>query len=227
MTLNADAVSDGCETWNNAFASGGPGTLDITCGSLAGTAKIHANGLATSAGAGGGRVAVRLTQAGATFDAFGVTNITARQSGAASAGTVYLQTADEGELAGTIRINGNGAFYKVGTVTNNYATPVPGVGAYVDDTASFVNAKLDVSNYGEAQFTTNLTVKTIAVDATSKLDLLGKAVKVNILTLGGKKVAAGVYHAADAAVSDYVLDSAGSDGTITVCKFGGFYIIVQ
>ena len=216
LTLDADAASDGSSVKDNAQYSGAAGSLDIRCGALAGTGRIHANGLTTQAGAGGGRVAVRLMNPGATFDTFGVTNITANGSGTASGGTVYLQTADEAELAGTIYVrNVNGDCLE---------TPLPASGAHADDVAAFKGASLVVATGAAVCVTADLQLRNVTLAEGARLNLLGHTVKIGSrLTLGGVKAPAGTYAAGDAVVAGFVTDSSGG-GSVIVGGAGGFVI---
>lgn len=97
-----------------AYTGAAGGTVNLRTGSLSGTGMVSANGgSATSTGAiymtgGGGRVAVRLTKAASSFgSAPAITAYGGRygSDGAAGAGTVYLQTADEGEGNGRVVVD--------------------------------------------------------------------------------------------------------------------------
>lgn len=125
-TITAD--SETC-----AWYPGAGGSINITAGALAGAATgvITANGAKpTSTGAGGsaaagggGRIAIRLTGAGSDFSdylgsitAYSIGNSNARCGGA---GTIYLQTAAQGEGGGSLVI-------KNGTATTALPTPIGG-----------------------------------------------------------------------------------------------------
>jgi hypothetical protein len=74
LALDGQIVSDGYSGGNKGVRGAG-GSINVTAGALTGAGSIHANGLS---GESGGRVAVRLTNSGATFDDFEGT-ITARR----------------------------------------------------------------------------------------------------------------------------------------------------
>ena len=83
------------------------GSVNLTAATLAGSGVISADGGLgdgnASGGGGGGRIAICLTQSGATFDSFGTANITAPGGALQAAagtedpgagGTIYLKSAD-------------------------------------------------------------------------------------------------------------------------------------
>ena len=89
-------------------------------------------------GAGGGRIAVRLTNSGAVFSDHWKTNITAYGESfrggngkASSAGTVYLQSANEAEAAGAVVIR-NDLAVQAAAASNPATTRYPGNGEGCD-----------------------------------------------------------------------------------------------
>ena len=116
LTLDGPMTADGggargSDSTYDGTSAGAGGTLNITAGALAGGGKMSAEGGCGrsnyAGGAGGGRVAVRLTGNGSTFSDYWKTNITAygvsfsagKNERASSAGTVYLQEKSDGEAA--------------------------------------------------------------------------------------------------------------------------------
>ena len=98
--------------------AGSGGTVNIRAGSLSGAGRISADGGAVTGagGGGGGRVAIRLTDAGADFSsytgpitAYGAYEPKTGKSGRGSgAGTVWLSTAAQGEAGGTLVVDNGG-----------------------------------------------------------------------------------------------------------------------
>ena len=106
LTLNADITANALDSGDYYSASGG--SINLKAGSLVGTGDLVANGGAVTVmhtGAGG-RIAVVLTDAGATFDGYTGTMQTyggkIGASGSGSAGTIYTKTA--ADPFGTLRI---------------------------------------------------------------------------------------------------------------------------
>lgn len=212
-------------SWGTRPAS--PGSISITAGSLVGVGSITAdgaigllkmddNGYGPS---GGGRVSVRLTDDGADFSQFDMSKITAKgatNTGAsyvnnptnqASAGSVYLQTAAEGEKCGTIVIRNDGF------ASNLAYTPIP-ASAYADAVADFEKASLSLLDCGKVRLYETLTMAKLMMAADTKLDLNGNKLTVNAATLGDAKLEPGAYAASDR--SDYLADSVGGGSLVVV-----------
>lgn len=129
LTVNGSISATGGQTAasnENGSRSGAGGSVWITAGSLAGSGTISANGGYTyhyaDSCSGGGRVAVTLTEAAATFDDFfasgGIISAyggkSRRNDTYAGAGTVYLRTGAQGDREGTLIIDNNGTSRKTG-----------------------------------------------------------------------------------------------------------------
>ncbi len=111
-TLTHDGVATVAPvTKNTSWNRGSGGTLNITAAYLDGSGSMTASGTGGSGtyySGAGGRISVRLTGPGATFNEFGTDDINANggthSAGTAglmaSAGTVYLQTGAQAEGAG-------------------------------------------------------------------------------------------------------------------------------
>jgi len=198
---------------------GGGGTINITCGSIEGAGTIDVTTQTGYGGTqgGGGRVAIRLTDANADFANYPLSRIAVAQSGdQSSGGTIYLQTAANGENGGTVYIKGN---------TSNTATvrtPFPALhGGGEKDV--FSNASLAITSNGKALLSANAKVRELSM-VSGTLDLNGKTLKVSRAFMNGTRLAEGTYTAASAEVKDYVTDS-GTGGKLIVGS--GFMIIVR
>ena len=243
LTVTGDLVVDGrisADGTVRSKSSAAAGSVNITAKTLSGSGSITATGkhgaLAWDPGYNGtgGRVAVRVTgeDIGTTgvwtkFAALGVSTnevvangavVTADRNQNTSAGTIYLQGASDGEKGGTIYIR-NQADYD----TSNVATWIP-AGSLGDAAADFAKAKLVVADRGVVAIGDNIKFASVSVAAMSILDLHGQKVKTQVALLDGAKLAPGTYTAANAAVSDFVTDSAGG-GELIVCGQGTFILL--
>ena len=233
LTMDGKADFSGAANETGCNASAG-GSLDITAGSLAGAGSILADGSSASgsgarASGGGGRIAIRLTDSGATFsddwlDRISATGGKRKESAGcdASAGTVYLQDGSQADGAGAIVVaNSNRTSVEVPTVL-----PASGWGA--DAAGAFKLATLKVEKAGIVQLSENLTLAgaSVAAETNGKIDLGGRCLKVATLVVDGAKVARGTYRAGDAALGDAFLDSSdGASGTVVVGAIGLILII--
>ncbi|MBI5016415.1 MAG: Ig-like domain-containing protein [Deltaproteobacteria bacterium] len=91
VTLDGDVAADGGASGGSAAGSGSGGTVNIRAVSVGGSGSVHANGVNTGAGGGGGRVAIvcsgTLTLPAANVTASGA----AGGYGTGGDGTVYLE----------------------------------------------------------------------------------------------------------------------------------------
>ncbi|MCL1909730.1 MAG: DUF2341 domain-containing protein [Kiritimatiellaeota bacterium] len=215
-------------TWG-AIGSGAGGSINITAGTLTGAGHIEANSYRLyydkykSSGAGG-RVAVRLTAPGATFDAFGEHNITAHGWSslddnnnnewmyfewlATSAGTVYLQTAADGEGGGRVIVRNDRIEPR-----NPAITPLPSrdFGGTDDD---YKAARLEIGNGSRVKLFDDLRMTGLAIETDSSLDLFGKRLTVRGAKDDADKIPPGVYSAGAFAFLSDTSDSA--DGELIV-----------
>jgi hypothetical protein len=183
-------------------------------------------------GAGGGRVAVRLTGNGSTFSDYWKTNITAsgvsfsagKNEKASSAGTVYLQEKSDGEAAGTVLIRGDYALQRDAT-NNTCRTLYPGNGDGCDAPDAFKKTDLVVAGAAKVQLTDTFKIAGLSIENGSLLDLNGKKLTVRSAKVNGVKLAPGTYAAGDEAVSGFVVDTA--TGGELVVTGGGLAIIVR
>ena len=217
LALDGQIVSDGYSGGNGGVRGAG-GSLNITVGALTGGGSIHANGLS---GESGGRVAVRLTNSDATFDDFTGT-ITARRDGASKTapGTVYLQTAANGEGCGTIIVDGSLRSGTASSLATPY-TPIPANGAHADKPADLKKCSLEVSNYARIGIVETLKLASLETDSSSVVDLNGKSLTVKSAKLGDVMLYSGKYTAAELVERgiECVLDS--SDEKTGVLNIGG------
>lgn len=238
LTLDGSVSADstwavGRTGWKSRAS--GAGSINLTVGSLSGNGSISASGAAGQTSnsdhgygaSGGGRVAIRLTANGATFADFDLGKILAKgyshlanlanPTNSSSAGSIYLQTAAQAEKGGVIVIKNDG-------VAGNLAwTPVPAVGynlAAADDLADFKNTGLSLEDAGKVRFFENMSVRELVVQSGSTLDLNGRDIIVKRARLGGKLLGSGRYVASDLAVSDYVVDTADTAGSLMVIGSG-------
>ncbi len=232
-TLTLDGVASATPILQDN-RSGAPGSIDITAARLEGAGSIEANGNSrnysdddSGNSSGGGRVAVRLTGAGETFSDAWVSKINAKgyytskysASRSSSAGSIYLQTADQSEGAGTIVIR------NTGDTANNVAfTAIPSLkaGGEEDD---FRKASLKTEAAARVKLFAELRMAKLDMASGTVLDLNGKKLTVKSAKIGDTKLAPGTYAAGDAAVSGFVVDSA-SDGALVV-NGGGLTILVR
>ncbi len=210
-------------------SSPGAGTVNIRARTLSGTGSITASGKAggnsnstQGYNGAGGRIAVRVTDedvgtngvwatVAATGYATNLVSSTAANNKNASAGTVYLQGASDGEKGGTIYVK-NQASYD----TSNVATWLP-AGTLGDEAADFKKAKLIIADRGVVAIDAPLfKMKTVSIAANCRLDLHGNKVVVTDAFLAGEKCPYGTFTAASSAVAGFVYDSVGG-GTLVVC----------
>lgn len=234
--ITSSAVSFGAD--NHA---GGAGSLNVRAGTLTGAGGICANTTPSFSdyaksgygSSGGGRVAVRLADSGATFSDYWLANITAKgyskvgsvpkgmtndDQRYSSAGSVYLQTAAESEKCGTIVIRNDGV------AENTAWTSLPAA-AETDAVADFKKASLSLLDCGKVRLYETLQMANLTLAENCKLDLNGKTLTVNTARFGGTKLKPGTYVAGDAALGDFVTDSVG--GGSLVVKGTGMMLLVR
>ena len=218
---NSDNTNDG-----SAPSSGG--SIKMTVGSVSGTGSITACGGAGrrnyAGGGGGGRIAIKLTTAGAIVPSTITVNAQGRYgyafSAAAdklgSAGTVYVETVEDGEKGGTITVS-NWPDHGLSEFTSATVFPTTPIVAYNngDAVADFNDANLVVTNNAIAEVSVAaLKMRNLAVAANSKLDLYGNTLTVKSAKLGDTKLVAGTYAAGATALGDFVIDSVGGGSLV-------------
>ena len=240
LTLDGSMAADGGgargsdNTYDGASAGAG-GTLNVTAGTLAGEGKMSAEGGCGrwnyAGGAGGGRIAVRLTKAGAAFPDHWKTNVTAYGESfsggngkASSAGTVYLQEAANGEAGGLVVIR-NDLAIQAAAANNNAATRYPGNGDGCDTPAALKKTSLLVAGAAHVELTDTMRSAALEIESGSSIDLAGKVFTVNAAKLGERRFATGKYMAGDDAVVGFIMDSVG--GGMLVISGGGFKLLIR
>ena len=201
LTLDGEAtVSGQTEDRTNlgSRTGGAGGSLDVTAGRLAGAGTMRANGGNYNDFSGpGGRIAVRLTASGADFTAF-TGRIEAgggswRKGGAidptpdASAGTVYLETAADGDKRGTIRIAmdpRNAKFIqdriKGNSPANTNTTEMVSLGYGGDRIRDYKDARYVIADHGRAAVNADFKAHSVELaDLTAFLDLEGHVLTVD------------------------------------------------
>ncbi len=217
-------------TWDNSPAGSG-GSISVRTGTLAGNGTISAEGGCSrynyAGGAGGGRIAIRLTSPGATFETFGTDKIGAKgisfagadqNAKASSAGTVYLQVAAAAEAAGEVRIVNDDGVY------NTCTTPYPGVGAGCDTPSALKRTSLFVGGLARVELTHGLYLANGELAAGSSIDLKGKTLSFRNLSLNGDAVPGGQYAYDHSAVAGFFADSVGG-GSVVVLGVGTVVVI--
>ena len=233
LTVSGNLNVDGAISSTSArggYWPGAGGTINIRAGTLTGAGTIRANGgvgASTVYAGGGGRVAIRLTEAGATFEAFGVTDISASgvssssttASYLSSAGTVYLQTAAQPEGEGQVIVRNDN--YSINT---NSATWFPSTasGGAAD---VFTRVSLSIEDYAIVKLSTNnVKMAALTIEANTKLDLNGYTLSLGDMTVGATRIAPGSYPASYFATG--VTDSSpGVTGQIVVKGKGTLIMI--
>ena len=238
LTLDGEANVNGrLETYAaGGNCSGGTGgSIDITAGTLTGSGKILAEAGSKQAVRGSaGRIAVKLTKNGADFSNFtGTISASGRvlsspgSSADSSAGTIYLQTAADGEKGGTVYIKmSEGNRY----ANNSNTTEMVSLGYGGDAVKDYKKVNYVVSDYGRAAVNTNIVVASVKIaDNNSFLDLEGNALRTKSFgypkIVGEEtvvtKLAPGSYTAAELVERgiECVLDS--SEGKTGVLDVGG------
>jgi hypothetical protein len=180
LALDGEANANGrLETYAaGGNCSGGTGgAIDITAGTLSGSGRILAEGGSKQAQRGaGGRIAVKLTSAGADFSTFtGTVSASGRaregNSADTSAGTVYLQTAADGDKGGMVYI----AMSTGNRLANNTnTTEMVSLGYGGDAVEDYKRVSYVVRDFGHAAVNTNFQAEAVTIsDADSSIDLEG------------------------------------------------------
>ncbi len=181
LTLDGEANANGMlEVYKaGGNCSGGTGgAIDITAGTLSGSGRILAEaGSKQDKRGSGGRIAVKLTSPGADFSDFsGKISASGRVLGSggssdSSAGTVYLQTAADGDKGGTVTIAMSAGNQAAG---NTNTTEMVSLGYGGDAVEHYKRVSYVVRDFGHAAVNTNFTAKTVTIaDADSSIDLEG------------------------------------------------------
>ena len=226
MRAHGGEARGSASTYDGTSAGAG-GTVNVTAGALIGTGVITADGgcgrYNYAGGAGGGRVTVRLTGSGSTFSDWWTTNVFARGESfasdngkASSAGTVYLQTAADGEAGGCVIIR-NDLAIQAGAANNLATTRYPGNGDGCDTPAALRKTSLFVAGAAHVELTDTMRSAALEIENGSAIDLAGKKFTVNSAKVGGEHLMPGTY--TPAKLAGYLVDSA-SGGELVVTGGG-------
>ena len=221
FTLGGTVTSTGYEGGDGIVSQSAGGAIDISAGRLVGTGTITAGAIKN--GQPGGRIAIRLTAAGATLGDFdGTVNCATMGAGSVgSCGSVYVETAADGAGKGLVVFDDN-------NVTCTTYTPICANGFTADDVADFRKADLAVRRQAKAQVTVAdekgaFRMDDIAIDETGALDLFGHVFTVTSAKVAGVNVPPGTYAAGstfpvgNGTLGDYLVDTAdGAGGTLVV-----------
>lgn len=233
LTNNGVIGADGTSATNESAPGG---SINIVAGDLTGSGSISACSLIKQSwqsddssyiSTGGGRIAVRLTNsnigadgiwnnisaAGTTYSRTS-TNYTYASS---SAGTIYLQGANQEEKTGTILVasDGNG--------NNPSYTTLPSLLLTDDTVADYEKATLSIAKCGKVRLFDELKMETLNIETDSRLDLNGHSLQVKAATIDGTRLKSGIYTA------DSMIDGLGDtsetlSGSLLV--FGGELFII-
>ncbi len=240
LTLDGEANANGMlETYAaGGNCSGGTGgAIDITAGTLSGSGRILAEGGTKQAQRGsGGRIAVKLTSANADFSNFsGTISASGRardgNSADTSAGTVYLQTAAEGDKCGTVYIAMSAGNRLAG---NTNTTEMVSLGYGGDAVEDYKRVSYVVRDFGHAAVNTNFQAEAVTIaDADSSIDLEGHELRTKTFQYSNAgvlaKLSGGTYTAAQLearGITCVVDTSDDKTGTLTVCG-SGFLVILR
>ena len=221
FTLGGTVTSTGYEGGDGIVSQSAGGSIDISAGRLIGTGTITAGAIKN--GQPGGRIAIRLTAAGATLGDFnGTVNCATMGAGSVgSCGSIYIETAADGDRRGTIILDDN-------NVTCTTYTPICATGYEADDVADFKKASLVIKQQAKGQVTAadaegKFAMNSVEIDSTGQLDLFGHTLTVKSAKINGVKLAPGTYASgSDVAIgegtlADYLVDTAeGADGKLVV-----------
>lgn len=235
LQLDGEAIADSqaSDTW---LSMGSGGTLNFTLGSLTGRGRISASGMryrtsanylpenigksasrGWSASSAGGRIAVRLTQKGANFSAFDLSNIEAKggefvdgsanqATGFAGAGTIYLQDAAQREGFGTILVRNTG-----NAANTTGVTPLPSQ-CWGGENDQYNQAALQLEANAIVKLYDSLKMRKLALTEGCAIDLNGQTLRVKD---AGRLVGTGTYTALSG--KDWIKDSSeGGTGQLIV-----------
>ena len=199
LALNGPANANGePEAYNqNGNAGGGAGgSIDITAASISGSGSISANGGSYSWMSGsGGRVAVKLTGAGADFSDFsGVISASGRKEGGqnrGSAGTIYLRKGSEGAKAGVVKIEMASGW---GLASSSNTTEFVSLGYDGDEVTDLKRVRFEIANHARGAVNANLKIAGLTLaDDTAAVDFEGHDLTAKSVVVNGGKLAPGTY----------------------------------
>ena len=243
--------------WGVNYVGGAGGSLCVTAGRIAGSGQMRADGGNYERYSGpGGRIAVRLTDSGADFSEFtgsihaGGGSMRGNQSldptADASAGTVYLETASDGDKCGTVRIAMDPINIQYiqerirnGFPLNTNTTEMVSLGLGGDDLKDYRQVNYVIADYGRGAVNTDFRANSVKIaDLDSQLDLEGNVLNVKEFTyavsdgngaIEFRSLPVGVYSASmleELGASTVVDSSAAASGRIVV-RIRGLRVTVR
>ncbi len=220
-------TANGSGGWNVGGATSG-GSVLLEVGTLVGSGVICADGGSDlHAGPGsGGRIAVYLTGETSSFETY-LGTITAkghsdgRNNRYSGAGTIYLETAQDGAAGGILRVNNLAARYEAREF--NGWTSIPAVQA-LDETEDFTQTSWEVMQRGVVSLTQDVrakSVKLVGTDARMKLNNHELIISSFSGVTGEEFIAPGTYMTNQVDFASVVdifegVDFGGAEGAITI-----------
>ncbi len=203
----------------SSASDGAGGSVFLTTGWLTGNGMLKANGgdgyNNGRSGGGGGRVAIVLTGAGAGFGDWKGSNTTYGGKGwlspnerYGSAGTVYRAAGGVAAGGGTVTVDNNNS------ATNDTYTALPAFTNSVENVENLTNTTWIVQNRGKIKVVANATISNLTMNTNSYLDLGGKTLTLQALTITNKVFSEAIYTAAE--LGGLVSDSSGGNGLVIV-----------
>jgi len=231
---------------DNIGGAGSGGSVNVICGSLAGSGRIDANGGTRGlCGSGsGGRVRIRLSGSGATFADFagtieavggnvnGVDQMAAYDIAPAAAGTIVLEPASGNPtvLVSNELRTGNGSVVNtvvewrdpVGEGNNPSATHLPSM-QDGDTLSALKNTNWELANHGAIRLTSDVSIAALSLasdDGTQKVYTDGHTLTTKVLIVNGTRLPCGTYNA------EGVSWIVGETGSVVVNN-GGLSILIR
>ena len=223
LTVTGTLTNNGTISAAGLGAKTSGGGINIRTGTLKGNGAIQVPGGGgdNSHSGGGGRVAVVLTQEGATFSSYaGSMSAFAGYSGLANrgaAGTVYKAIAGIKTGSGTVLVDNNG-FTNVANAA--CLTPLP---AASNSSEILKYSSWTVQNRGKIGLLKDAAILSMRINANSYLELAGHTLTTFYLTITNKIYQPGFYTAAQ--LGALVLDNSGGTGKVVILAQGTLFIV--
>ena len=167
MRIDGNILAEGGH--GSGYYSPSGGSVYLKCARLEGYGTISANGgnVTTSCAGGGGRVALYETVATDWSEwhgkatTYGGMKITALMDGLplGSAGSVYMQTASDGQYGGIVTFDNRGGF--------DYGAELPVTNSVVDAVRSYKYTRFSIGSGARLRVTGDVKVKDLSLDTTT------------------------------------------------------------
>jgi hypothetical protein len=197
-TLNGSILSQGFGYTGTGRGASTGGTINLTTGSLLGNGTISADGgrdLNYGSGSGG-RIRVKLTDVGASFDDFTGALTAYGNSGipGSAAGTVSLQTAADSSNSAVVVVDNTQFSDMTNAPFRAMCTHLP---PKTQTDASFAGTSWVLRNYASVRFTSSAKVNALSVEGTTpRVFTETYTVTTKQFTVNGAAAAPGTYTAA-------------------------------